>query len=192
MSINLTKGQKINLSKEAGGGLTEIMVGLGWDPAKRGLFRSIGRIDCDASAIILRAGGGVEDCVYYGHLSYSGGKVQHHGDNLTGDGEGDDEQITVKLSSMPDQVERIVFVVNIYCAHSRNQDFGMIANAFIRLVDQSNKKEICRYNLSGEQYNGKTAMIFGEVYRKDGEWKFSAIGQGTTDDSINDLVKRYR
>lgn len=112
------------------------------------------------------------------------------GDNLTGAGEGDDEQIIVDLARIPGEYDRIVIVVNIYQAVKRNQHFGMIQNAFIRLVDGRNNHEMCRYNLT-ENYSGMTAMIFGEVYRHNGEWKFNAIGQGTNDPGIGELANRY-
>lgn len=112
------------------------------------------------------------------------------GDNLTGAGEGDDEQIIVDLSGVPQEYDRLVFVVNIYQAQKRGQHFGMIRNAFIRLVDASKNSEMCRYNLT-DDYSGMTAMIFGEVYRHNGEWKFNAIGQGTTDPGVGELVQRY-
>lgn len=184
------KGQKINLSKEVAG-LKKVVVGLGWDAVKQGLFGSKPNIDCDASAIILGKGDKYKGTVYYGERSAEDGCVYHHGDNLTGDGDGDDEQITVNLEKMPSDVEKIVFVVNIYACTSRKQDFGLIKNAFIRLVDDASGKEICKYNLS-ENYAGKTAMVFAEVYKKDGEWKFNAIGQGTNDTSISELANRYK
>ena len=190
MSVNLVKGQKINLSKEVNG-LSKVIVGLGWDAAKKGLFQAPPNIDCDASAIILDTDDKYKDVVYYGNRSGANNCVYHHGDNLTGDGDGDDEQITVNLANMSSSVGRIVFVVNIYACKERKQDFGMIKNAFIRLVDALTEKEICKYNLS-ENYSGKTAMIFAEVYKKGNEWRFNAIGQGTTDKSIRELIKRYK
>ena len=190
MSVNLVKGQKINLSKEVNG-LSKVIVGLGWDAAKKGLFQAPPNIDCDASAIILDTDDKYKDVVYYGNRSGANNCVYHHGDNLTGDGDGDDEQITVNLANMSSSVGRVVFVVNIYACKERKQDFGMIKNAFIRLVDASTGKEICKYNLS-ENYSGKTAMIFAGVYKKENEWKFNAIGQGTTDKSIKELIKRYK
>ena len=117
--------------------------------------------------------------------------IRHLGDNLTGAGEGDDEQIIVELDKIPAEYDRIVIVVNIYEATQRNQHFGMIENAFIRLVDGKTNKEMCKYNLS-ENYSGMTAMIFGEVYRHNGEWKFNAIGQATNDPGLSTLVNRYR
>lgn len=195
MSVNLSKGQRINLSKEVEG-LSKIMVGLGWDAAKQSggilnhLFGSTSySIDCDASAITMGNGNKYRACIYYGNLSED--NVYHHGDNLTGDGDGDDEQITVDLVHLSSEIERIVFVVNIYNCTERKQDFGLIKNAYIRLVDESTGKEICKYNLS-DDYAGKTAMIFAEVYRNNGEWKFNAIGQGTNDASISQLINRYR
>lgn len=195
MSVNLSKGQRINLSKEVEG-LSKIMVGLGWDAAKQSggilnhLFGSTSySIDCDASAITMGNGNKYRACIYYGNLSED--NVYHHGDNLTGDGDGNDEQITVDLAHLSSEIERIVFVVNIYNCTERKQDFGLIKNAYIRLVDESTGKEICKYNLS-DDYAGKTAMIFAEVYRNNGEWKFNAIGQGTNDASISQLINRYR
>lgn len=195
MSISLQKGQKVNLSKD-NAGLSKIMIGLGWDEVqrkKRGLFAPKPQeIDCDASALLL-TGGKVrrkEDLVFFGNLRHDSGAVLHMGDNLTGAGEGDDEQIAVDLSMVPAQYDRIVIVVNIYQAVERRQHFGMIQNAFIRLVDVRNNNEMCKYNLT-EDYSGMTAMIFGEVYRHNGEWKFNAIGQGTNDRSIGELANRY-
>lgn len=190
MSVNLVKGQKISLSKEVNG-LEKVVVGLGWDAAKKGLFGRTYDIDCDASAIVLSNEDKYMDVVYYGSSRSSDGCILHHGDNLTGNGDGDDEQITVDLKNMPENVGKIVFVVNIYACNARKQDFGMIKNAFIRIVNQSSKNEICRYNLS-DNYAGKTAMIFGELYKKNNEWKFNAIGTGTTDKSISELTENYR
>ncbi|MBD5468356.1 MAG: TerD family protein [Lachnospiraceae bacterium] len=195
MSISLQKGQKVSLSKD-NAGLGKIIVGLGWDEvqqAKGGFFAPKPRpIDCDASAILLRNGKFVdgEDLVYFGNLRHRSGTVQHMGDNLTGAGDGDDEQIVIDLASVPGNYDRIVFVVNIYEALQRNQHFGLIQNAFIRLVDARNNNEMCKYNLT-ENYSGMTAMIFGEVYRHNGEWKFSAIGQGTNDSELGQLCRRY-
>ena len=197
MSVSLQKGQKVSLSK-GNDGLNRVVVGLGWDEAPRGggllgaLFASA-PIDCDASAIMLRNGKLVDtkDIVYFGNLKHRSGTVVHMGDNLTGAGDGDDEQIVIDLARVPAEYDRIVMVVNIYQAAQRNQSFGMIRNAFIRIVDGRNNMEMCKYNLS-ENYNGMTAMIFGEVYRHNGEWKFNAIGQGTTDNSIANLAARYK
>ncbi|MCI6552472.1 MAG: TerD family protein [Lachnospiraceae bacterium] len=196
MAINLQKGQKVSLSKD-NAGLSKVVIGLGWDEVPRkkgGLFAPKPQaVDCDASAILLQNGRLVdkEDLVYFGNLRHRSGTVQHMGDNLTGAGEGDDEQIIVDLASVPAQYDRIVIVVNIYAAVKRKQHFGMIQNAFIRLVDSRNNNEMCRYNLT-EDYSGMTAMIFGEVYRHNGEWKFNAMGQGTADPGLAELARRFQ
>ena len=195
MSVSLQKGQKVSLSKE-NAGLSKVIIGLGWDEVKRargGFFAPKPQpIDCDASAFVLKNGKltNKEDIVYFGNLRHKSGTIQHMGDNLTGAGEGDDEQIIVDLARIPGEYDRIVIVVNIYQAVKRNQHFGMTQNAFIRLVDGRNNHEMCRYNLT-ENYSGMTAMIFGEVYRHNGEWKFNAIGQGTNDPGIGELANRY-
>lgn len=201
MSISLQKGQKVSLSKD-NAGLAKVIVGLGWDEAPRSggggflgaLFGGGGNqdIDCDASAILLQDGKlrDKDDIVYFGNLRHYSGTVQHMGDNLTGAGDGDDEQIVIDLASIPAKYDRIVIVVNIYDAVQRKQHFGMIQNAFARIVDQRNDQELCKYNLT-EDYSGQLALIFGEVYRYNGEWKFNAIGQGTQDPGIGELAKRY-
>lgn len=194
MSISLQKGQKVSLSKDHAG-LGKIVVGLGWDEVQKkgGFFAPKPQaIDCDASAIMLRNGKFVDkgDLVYFGNLSHITGTVQHLGDNLTGAGDGDDEQIIIDLANVPQTYDKIVIVVNIYQAVQRRQHFGLIQNAFIRLVDARNNNEMCKYNLT-ENYSGMTAMIFGEVYRHNGEWKFSAIGQGTNDPGLGELTRRY-
>ena len=202
MGVNLQKGQKVNLKKSDGQALSRIRIGLGWDPVKQekkgGLFGSIfggsaPDIDCDASVIVCKGGrlSGKGDVVYFGNLKHSSGAIVHTGDNLTGDGDGDDEQILVDLTAVPQDYDKLVFVVNIYDCESRKQDFGMIANAFIRICDERTGEEFCRYNLS-ESYAGMTAMIFGEIYRYNGEWKFNAIGQGTKDTGLSALAKRYQ
>lgn len=195
MSISLQKGQKVSLSKE-NTGLSKVIIGLGWDEVqkgKAGLFSKKPKpIDCDASALLLINGklAGKKDIVYFGNLRHKSGTIQHMGDNLTGAGDGDDEQIIVDLASVPAEYDRIVLVVNIYQAVQRQQHFGMIQNAFIRLVDARNNNEMCKYDLT-ENYSGMTAMIFGEVYRHNGEWKFNAIGQGTNDPGLGELANRY-
>ena len=202
MSISLQKGQKVSLSKESAGGLGKVVVGLGWDEAEQSsgggflsaLFGSPKQdIDCDASAILLQGGKlrGKDDLVYFGNLRHYTGTVQHMGDNLTGAGEGDDEQITIDLASIPEKYDRIVIVVNIYQGIQRHQHFGMIRNAFARIVDARTNRELCRYNLT-ENYSGQLALIFGEIYRHEGEWKFSAIGQGTQDPGLGELIRRYQ
>ena len=195
MSVNLQKGQKVELRKNNGGELRRVMVGLGWDEVKqsRGFFAPKPQdIDCDASAFICVNGRlqSVDDVVYFGNLQHRSGCVRHMGDNLTGAGEGDDEQIMVDLASLPSQYDKIVVVVNIYQAAQRRQHFGLIRNAFIRICDAETNQEILKYNLS-ENYNGMTAMVFGELYRYNGTWKFNAIGQATQDNSVGDLAKRF-
>ena len=200
MTISLQKGQKISLSKESAG-LSRLLVGLGWDeakPKKSGGFLgallggSTPAIDCDASAFLLKNGklSGKNDIIYFGNLAHLSGAVTHLGDNLTGAGEGDDEQLIIELDRVPAEYDHIIFVVNIYQAQQRKQHFGMIQNAFIRIVDGRSNAEICRYNLT-DDYSNMLAMVFGEVYRHNGEWKFNAIGQGTTDNSLGDLARRY-
>ena len=199
MSVSLQKGQKVSLTKD-NAGLGTVVAGLGWDEVKKkggflggGLFGGGQQeIDCDASALMLRSGKLVDkmDVVFFGNLTHPSGTVRHMGDNLTGAGDGDDEQIVIDLANVPAEYDRIVLVVNIYQAVQRRQNFGMIENAFIRIVDARNNQELCKYNLT-ENYNGMTAMIFGEIYRHNGEWKFNAIGQGTTDPGLGELVGRY-
>jgi len=195
MSISLKKGQKISLTKESQG-LTKLLVGLGWDAAERhktGLFSKKPKaIDCDASAIMLKNGKLTDknDVIYFGNLRHSTKAVIHMGDNLTGAGDGDDEQIIIDLSKIPLNYDKIVIVVNIYKAVERKQHFGMIKNAFIRLVNQDNNQQICDYNLT-DNYDNMTAMFFAEVYRKGSEWKFNALGQGTKDASLSEILNRY-
>ena len=207
MGINLQKGQKINLTKGGGTGLRQVMVGLGWDEAPRsgggGLIESLfgsqpQPIDCDASVILCGANGRLvssevsKSCVYFGNLKHSSGAIVHQGDNLTGEGDGDDEQIKVNLQQVPSNIDKMGFVVNIYDARVRKQHFGMIRNAFIRLVDMDNRTEICRFNLS-ENYNNMTGLVVGEIYRKNGEWKFNAIGQPVQEASrLDSLIQLYR
>ena len=195
MTVSFQKGPKVSLSKEHAG-LSKMMVGLGWDEAQKakgGFFAPKPKpIDCDASALLLKNGRLCDksDIIYFGNLGHKSGAIQHMGDNLTGAGEGDDEQILVDLSRIPAEYDRIVMVVNIYQAVQRKQHFGMIQNAFIRLVDQRNNAEMCKYNLT-DDYSGMTALIFGEIYRHNGEWKFNAIGQATTDPGLGELANRY-
>lgn len=195
MSVNLQKGQKVNLRKDDGGALKRVMVGLGWDEVKqkRGFFAPKPQdIDCDASVFVCVNGHlmGTDDIVYFGNLTHKSSCIRHMGDNLTGAGDGDDEQIMVDLAAMPSQYDKLVVVVNIYQAAQRKQHFGMIENAFIRIVDADTNQEMCKYNLS-ENYDGMTAMIFGELYRYNGEWKFNAIGQGTHDNGLGELANRF-
>lgn len=201
MAISLEKGQKIDLTK-GNAGLSQLLVGLGWDPVSKkgggflgGLFGGGGgsNIDCDSSVLLLENDRFTDkkNCIFFGNLKSKDGSVVHTGDNLTGEGAGDDEQILIDLKKVPQAINKLVFVVNIYDCVSRKQDFGMIQNAFIRVVDQTNSNELVRYNLK-ENYQGKTSLIVGEIYRNGAEWKFSAVGNGTSDTSITDVVKRYQ
>ena len=190
MPLNLSKGQKVSLTK-GNPGLKKIMVGLGWDV---NAFDSGSDFDLDASAFLVGANGKCpteKEFIFYGNLEHSSGAVKHMGDNLTGEGEGDDEQIVIDLDRVPSEYDKIVIVVTIYQAQQRKQHFGLIENAFIRLVDGKNDQEILKYNLT-EDYSGMTAMIFGEIYRYNGEWKFGAIGQGTRDGGIGEMAARFQ
>jgi tellurium resistance protein TerD len=175
MAVTLAKGGNVSLSKEAPG-LTAVAVGLGWD-----VRTTMGAdFDLDASALLVGADGKVLSdghFVFYNNLQSPDGSVQHTGDNLTGEGEGDDETINVDLSTVPGEVEKIVFPVSIYDAPARGQSFGQVRNAYIRVLNRSNDSEIARYDLT-EEASAETAMIFGELYRYSGEWKFRAVGQG--------------
>ncbi|KXZ23381.1 TerD family protein [Bacillus nakamurai] len=198
MAISLEKGQRIDLTKGKAG-LSKLLVGLGWDPVSSGggffgkLFGGGGAdIDCDASVLMLEHDKMTDskNVIYFGNLKSRCGGVVHTGDNLTGDGDGDDEQILVDLAKVPAHINKLVFVVNIYDCVRRKQDFGMIQNAFIRVVDQANREELVTYNLR-DNYSGRTSLIAAEIYRQDGEWKFAAVGEGTNDTKIGDIVNRY-
>lgn len=178
MAVSLTKGGNVSLSKEAPG-LKKILVGLGWDArASDGAD-----FDLDASAFICNASGkvrGDSDFIFYNNLRSSDGSVEHTGDNRTGAGDGDDEALKLDLEKIPADVAKIVFCVTIHDAANRKQNFGMVSNAFIRVVNQDGGKELARYDLS-EDASIEAAMIFAEVYRSGAEWKFKAIGQGFKD-----------
>lgn len=199
MAVNLVKGQKIDLTK-GNAGLNQIMVGLGWEPVSggKGLLSALfggGQkdFDCDAAVIMLSEGDKLasnKDVVYFGNLTHQSNSVCHRGDNLTGDGAGDDEQIFIDLKNVPSHIQRLIFVVNIYDCINRKQDFGMIKNAFIRVVDNATKQEMLRFNLT-DNYQGYTALEVGEVYRHNGEWKFASVGNGTKDISLKQMVERY-
>lgn len=176
MAVSLSKGQKVDLTKGRAG-LSKILVGLGWDTNK---YDGGGDFDLDAAAFLTGADGKVAsdaDFVFYGNLKHSSGGVEHMGDNLTGEGEGDDEQIKVDLSKIPAAVEKIAFTVTIYEAEARKQNFGQVSNAFIRIVDEATNTELIRFDL-GEDFSIETAIVVGELYRNAGEWKFNAIGSG--------------
>jgi tellurium resistance protein TerD len=175
VGVSLTKGGNVSLSKQAPG-LKAVIVGLGWDPRTT----AGAEFDLDASALMLNAAGKIisdSHFVFFNNLKSPDGSVEHTGDNLTGAGEGDDEQVKVDLASVPPECERIVFPVSIYEAEARNQSFGQVRNAFIRVVNQADNAELARYDLT-EDASTETAMLFGELYRNAGEWKFRAVGQG--------------
>lgn len=212
MTINLTKGQKIDLTKNTG--ITVLRVGLGWEPnigrsdeiKSKSLLSSLTRrisegtekirranFDLDSSVFLVDANEKRVDTVYYGNLNGPNGCIKHHGDSLTGIGTKgtDKENITVDLAKIPSNVNKLVFVVNIYECKSRNQHFGMVKDAFIHINDTNTDNELCRFNLT-DDYNNKTALIVGEIYRYIGEWKFYAIGEGTNDASLSEMSNKYR
>lgn len=175
MGVSLTKGGNVSLTKEAPG-LTAVIIGLGWD-----VRSTTGTdFDLDASAIACGSDGKVvseKHFVFFNNLSSPDGSIEHTGDNLTGQGDGDDEAIKVNLATVPAEVDKVAFPVSIYDADSRSQSFGQVRNAFIRVVNQTNGTEIARYDLS-EDASTETAMVFGELYRHGADWKFRAVGQG--------------
>ncbi len=175
MGISLLKGGNVNLSKAAPS-LREVLIGLGWDArATDGA-----EFDLDASAFLIKADGKVRsdaDFIFYNNLSSSDGSVKHLGDNRSGAGDGDDEKLTVDLSKIPSNIEKIAFSVTIHDGEARRQAFGQVNNAYIRVVNTSDNNELARYDLS-EDGSSETAMIFGELYRAGAEWKFRAVGQG--------------
>ena len=176
MAINLKKGQKVDLTK-TNPGLTKIMVGLGWDTNK---YDGGANFDLDASAFLLGENGRANseaDFVFYGNQKHASESVIHCGDNKTGEGEGDDEQILVDLSKVPAEISKIAFTVTIYDYETRKQNFGQVSNAFIRIVNTANNEELIRYDLS-EDFSIETAVVVAELYRNNGEWKFSAVGSG--------------
>ena len=194
MVVNLQKGQRVDLTK-GNAGLNRIVVGLGWDPVeqKKGWFSSAPvNIDCDSSVIMLQNDrlSDNQDIVYFGRLKSECGSVVHSGDNLTGQGNGDDETIIVSLNDVPAKYNKLVFVVNIYDSYNRKQHFGMIRNAYIRIINPTNNQELIRYNLS-DDYDGQTSLITGEIYRHNDEWKFAALGNSTQDRSVSELCTRF-
>ncbi len=176
MPINLSKGQKVDLTK-GNPGLRKIMVGLGWDV---NAFDSGAAFDLDAAAFMLGQNGKCpteNEFIFYKNLEHSSGAVKHMGDNLTGEGEGDDEQILIDLTLIPANVDKVAFTVTIYDSDARRQNFGQVSNSFIRIVDETTGQELIRYDL-GEDFSIETAVVVGELYRHGGEWKFNAIGSG--------------
>lgn len=186
MAISLVKGQKISLEKESGGSLSKVVMGLGWDAKKTtglfGLFSKEQSIDLDASCVLFDENKGQLDEVWFRQLKSKDGSIVHTGDNRTGDGEGDDEQIIVDLAKVPSNVKTLVFVVNSFTG----QNFSQIENAFCRIVNHSNNNEIARYNLSCQ--GSHTAMVMAKVYRHNNEWKMHAIGENCSGRTFNDLM----
>ena len=176
MPVSLQKGQKVSLTK-GNPGLKKVVVGLGWDVNQ---FDTGGDFDLYAAAFLLTDSGKVsrqEDFVFFGNLKHPSESVQHMGDNLTGAGDGDDEQIKIDLSKVPENITKIAFTVTIYEPEKRRQNFGQINNAFIRIYNEDTGEEMLRYDL-GEDFSIETAAVFGEVYKNGSEWKFNAIGSG--------------
>lgn len=176
MAISLSKGQKVDLTK-TNPGLSKVIVGLGWDTNK---YDGGNDFDLDASVFIQGANGKVrsdDDFIFYNNLKDASGSIQHLGDNRTGEGEGDDEQVRIDLQNVPADIEKISFTVTIHEADVRAQNFGQVSNAFIRIFNEENNEELIRYDL-GEDFSIETAVVVGELYRHSGEWKFSAIGSG--------------
>lgn len=176
MAISLAKGQKVDLTK-GNPGLTKIMVGLGWDV---NAFDSGSAFDLDAAAFMVGDDGKCptdKEFIFYGNLNHPSESVNHMGDNLTGEGDGDDEQIQIDLAKIPANISKIAFTVTIYDAAVRQQNFGQVSNSFIRIVDETTNTELIRYDL-GEDFSIETAVVVGELYRHNGEWKFNAIGSG--------------
>ena len=185
--VSLSKGGNVSLSK-LDPNLQKVLVGLGWDPRST----DGAEFDLDASVFLLTASGKVRgdaDFIFYNNLKSSDGAIEHTGDNRSGVGDGDDEAIRIALPVVHSDVEKIVFVVTIHDAQQRRQNFGQVGGAFIRIVNEETGKEIARYDLS-EDASTETAMLFGELYRNSGEWKFRAVGQGYAG-GLSDVCKQY-
>jgi tellurium resistance protein TerD len=201
MGINLQKGQKISLEKDAPG-LSKVIMGLGWDinktkkPSGGGFFSKLfsaaeEAFDLDAACIMLTKNGKFENMVYFSNLRSPDGSITHTGDNLTGEGEGDDEQIIVDLKNVPANIHTLVFAVTIYKAKERKQDFGQVQNAFVRMVNEANNQEIAKFSLSSS-YPGMTSMIMAELTREDDGWKMSAVGSGSNAGSLHEVTNSYK
>lgn len=184
MAINLVKGQKVDLTK-GNAGLKNLLVGLGWDVSTK----AGERFDLDASAFLLETANNAVDFVYFNHKNSINNAIVLSGDNLTGEGSGDDETLTICLDKIPENVEEIIISVNIYEADSRRQNFGQVNNAFVRIVDKDTNTELCKYDLD-EDYSIETGVIFGRIYRHNGEWKFAAVGEGYTG-GLQTVCNRY-
>lgn len=188
MAISLSKGQKVDLTK-SNPGLTNITVGVGWDTNK---YDGGKDFDLDSSIFLLNAAGvcaDEKDFVFFNNLEGGNASVVHTGDNLTGEGDGDDEQVKVSLSNVPTTVERIAFAITIHDAEERSQNFGQVSNSYVRIVNDANGEELIRYDL-GEDFSIETAVVVGELYRHGSEWKFNAIGSGYQG-GLGSLVKDY-
>lgn len=198
--INLSKGERFDLSK-SGSALSNLRVGLGWDPVKKegGFFSSLlgggggsqAEIDIDASVFMLRSGRKLvngKDLVYYNNLKSGCGSIRHGGDNLTGEGEGDDESILINLPQVPNDFENLVVTVNIYDCVSRKQHFGMVENAYVKLYDGD--KVLAQFDLT-EDYSGKTAIDVAELYRRNGEWRFKALGEAYVASGLKEMSQRF-
>ncbi|WP_419534578.1 TerD family protein [Endozoicomonas sp.] len=187
MAVSLSKGGNISLEKEAPG-IKNVLIGLGWDERS-----TDGKeFDLDASVFLVKADGkvrGDHDFIFYNQLKSQCGSVEHTGDNRTGAGEGDDESVRVDLSIVPAEIDKIAVTVTIHDAEANGLNFGQVSNAFIRVVNEANNQEVCRYDLS-EDYSIETAMIFGELYRNNAEWKFRAVGQGY-EGGLSAMAKNY-
>ena len=176
MGISLAKGQKVDLTK-SNPGLKNVIVGLGWDTNK---YDGGFDFDLDTAAFLTGDNGKVTadtDFVFYNNLRHPSGSVQHLGDNLTGAGDGDDEQIKVDLAAIPANIQKVTFTATIHEAQQRNQNFGQVSNAYIRVIDEATGTELIRYDL-GEDFSIETAIVVGSIYRNNGEWKFNAVGSG--------------
>jgi tellurium resistance protein TerD len=187
MAINLQKGANANLSREAPG-LSRVLIGLGWNARST----SGDDFDLDASAFLLSESGKVRsdsDFIFYNNKRSADGSVEHKGDNRTGAGDGDDEVLSVNLLTVPGDVTKVAFAVTIHDSEARRQSFGQISGAFIRVIDEGSSKELVRYDLS-EDFSTETALIFGELYRHQGEWKFRAVGQGYRG-GLMELLKNF-
>jgi tellurium resistance protein TerD len=197
LAISLQKGQKVDLTKRQPG-LSSITIGLGWNPAKQSMLSSLLRlskkeIDCDSAVLMLDAQGKlprIEDVIYYDKLQSDCGSVRHSGDNFTGKGDNDDEQIFIELSKVPAHFTRLLFAINIYDCEARKQHFGHLEGAFIRVVDNVAHQELLRFDLTHD-YSHKTALLVAEVYREDREWKFAAIGEGINAVNLYGVIKDY-
>ncbi|MFX3625545.1 MAG: TerD family protein [Ectobacillus sp.] len=198
MPVALQKGEKVALTKEYPS-LSKLQVGLGWDPLNKpfgflgAILRGKADIDCDASVLMLENGRFLhkKDIIYFGNKLSSCGSIMHLGDNMTGVGSGDDETILIDLNRLPGRINQLIFVVNIYDCAEREQDFGMIRNAYIRIQDAETKEELLRFDLT-EHEAGKTALILGELYKDDKGWNFTAIGEGTKERSLGEIALRYQ